>query len=65
MVSPPSDMALPATLWPPQRTEGDKPFSLATLTAATTSWVLVQRRMRPGCRSTIAFHTKRACSYSA
>ena len=40
MVRPPSDMALPATLWPPQRTEGGRPCSRATLTAATTSSVV-------------------------
>src|SRR6266699_1455773 len=65
MVRPPSDMALPATLWPPQRTEGGRPCSRAWLTAATTSSVLVQRRIRPGRRSTMAFHSRRACSYSA
>ena len=62
MVRPPSDMALPATLWPPQRTAGGSPCSRATVTAATTSWVLVQRRIRPGRRSIMAFQTSRACS---
>src|SRR5215470_5498745 len=64
MVSPPSAMALPATLWPPHRIAGGRPCSRATLTAATTSWVLVQRRISPGRRSTMAFHTWRACLYS-
>ena len=65
MVRPPSDMALPATLWPPQRTLGGRPCSRATVTAATTSEVLVQRRMRPGRRSIMAFQIVRARSYSA
>ena len=64
-VRPPSDMPLPATLCPPQRTEGARSYSRATLTAATTSAVLVQRRISPGRRSTMAFQTCRALSYSA
>src|SRR5580698_2740018 len=64
MVRPPSERALPATLWPPQRTEGCSPCSRATFTAATTSAVLVHRRIRPGCLSTMAFHTTRAAGYS-
>ena len=57
MVSPPSDNAAPQTPCPPQRTEGGSPLARATVTAAATSSVLVQRRISPGRLSTMAFHT--------
>ncbi len=60
MTRPPSEVALPATECPPQRTAGGSPCSRATLTAATTSAVLAQRRISPGRRSIMAFHTSRA-----
>jgi hypothetical protein len=62
IMTPPSDTALPATLWPPPRTESCAPVSRANSTVATTSSVVAHRAIRAGRRSTIPLNTRRASS---
>jgi hypothetical protein len=62
IIKPPSQTARPAMLWPPPRTELSRPCWRAKRTACTTSAVPVQRAIRPGRRSIIAFHTARESS---
>ena len=51
ITTPPSFMALPATLWPPPRIDSSRPRSRAKFTASTTSAVPEQRTMSAGRRS--------------
>ena len=55
IIRPPSHTARPAMLWPPPRTEVSSRYLRAKRTAWTTSAVPVQRAIRPGRRSIIAF----------
>ena len=59
---PSSQMLIPATLWPPERTAATSPWSRARLTAATTSPVLAQRAITAGRLSIIPLKTLRASS---
>ena len=60
MTIPPSQSALPPTLWPPPRTATRSSFSRAKFTASTTSATPEQRAMIPGCLSMLAFQIRRA-----
>ncbi|RYF01262.1 MAG: hypothetical protein EOO78_10845, partial [Oxalobacteraceae bacterium] len=62
MTSPSSHKALPAMLWPPPRTASGRPWLRAKATAASTSAVPLQRAMKAGRRSIIAFQMLRASS---
>ena len=62
IITPPSQTALPAMLWPPPRTESSAPVSRAKSTAALTSAAPAHRTMTAGRRSIIAFQTLRAAS---
>ncbi len=61
-ITPPSLTARPAMLWPPPRTDSRNWCWRAKRTACCTSAVPVQRRIRPGRRSIIAFQTWRTAS---
>src|SRR5882724_10356942 len=63
IMSPSSHTAVPATLWPPPRTETNRPWVAAKRTASSTSAVPAQRAMRHGRLSIIAFQIRRAASY--
>ena len=65
IIRPPSQTALPATLWPPPRTAISSPCSRPKRTAAWTSAVPGQRAMRAGRRSIMPFRMRRARSYPA
>ena len=62
IISPPSVTALPATLWPPPRTEISSPSLLPKLTASTTSAVCTQRAITAGCLSISPLWTRRTSS---
>ena len=62
IIRPPSQMALPATLWPPPRTLTTSPRSRANRTALATSPVAAQRAIRPGRRSIMPLKIVRASS---
>ncbi len=62
-MSPPSQTAFPAMLWPPPRIESRSRCSRATLTARMTSAVPAARMTAAGRLSIIAFQIVRACSY--
>ena len=57
IIRPPSQTARPAMLWPPPRTERRSGAGARSARACTTSAVPVQRAIRPGRRSIIAFQT--------
>jgi hypothetical protein len=59
---PPSQVPLPATLWPPPRTATSRSWARAKRTAATTSATPAQRAINAGRRSIEAFQTLRASS---
>ena len=56
-ISPPSQTARPAMLWPPPLIDSGRPCSRAALTPAMTSATPRQRTMSAGRRSIIAFQT--------
>ena len=62
IMNPSSLTALPAMLCPPPRTDVSSEFSRAKRTAVATSCASIQRAMRAGRRSTIAFQIVRASS---
>jgi hypothetical protein len=62
MTMPPSQTAVPATLWPPPRTAISTSRSRAKRTAEATSAAPVHRAISRGRRSTVPFHTARASS---
>jgi hypothetical protein len=62
ITSPPSQTALPATLWPPPRTASSRPCSRAKLTELMTSATPTHRLMRAGRLSTMPFQTARVSS---
>jgi hypothetical protein len=64
MTTPSSTTAVPATLCPPPRTVSATPYSVATRTAAATSWASAQRAIAAGRLSIMPFQTARATSYS-
>ncbi len=59
---PPSQVAFPATLWPPPRTATVRPSLRAKRIAAITSLAPVQRAINAGRRSIMPFQTPRASS---
>ena len=65
MTTPPSTVALPATLCAPPRIAMGHPSRRAKASAARASEALAQRATRAGLRSIIPFQTRRAVSYSA
>src|SRR5262249_58960398 len=50
IISPPSQTALPETLWPPPRTDTNRPLFRAKFTAAITSAAPAQRAIMAGRR---------------
>ena len=62
MTIPSSQMAVPATLWPPPRMAISRSWSRTKRTAATTSAVPMHRAIRCGRRSMAPFQTARATS---
>jgi len=62
---PPSQIALPAMLWPPPRTARGRPVSRPKVTARATSAPVAQRAINAGRRSIIAFQIRRALSYAS
>ena len=64
MTRPSSTMAVPATLWPPPRTERGSACTAANRTAVATSLASAQRAMSAGRLSIIPFQTRRASSYA-
>ena len=61
-MSPPSQHARPAMLWPPPLIVSGRPNSRAALTPAMTSAVPRQRTITAGRRSIIAFQSDRDSS---
>src|SRR5215472_14682277 len=59
IIRPPSQSAVPATLWPPPRTDNGTPFSRAKFTQATTSALPLTRAIRAGRFAIIAFQIVR------
>ncbi len=62
MTSPPSQVDLPETLWPPERTAVSSRCSRAKSTACRTSAVPVQQAIKAGFLSKIPFQTRRRAS---
>ena len=58
IINPSSQTLLPGKLWPPPRTEISRPFSLAKLTELITSAAPLQRAIRAGRLSTMAFQIR-------
>src|SRR5262249_15956523 len=63
IINPPSQSAVPATLWPPPRTDNGTPYSRAKFRQATTSALPLTRAIRAGRFAIIAFQIVRASSY--
>src|SRR5262249_32786357 len=64
IINPPSQSAVPATLWPPPRTDNGTPVSRAKFTQATTSALPLTRAIRAGRFAIIAFQIVRASGVS-
>ena len=62
IMKPPSQVPLPAKLWPPPLTDTSRSCSRANSTQAWTSAVPAQRPMSAGVRSIMPFQTRRATS---